>query len=203
MADRTCMHCSRSLPDRCRSSKRFCDRHCAGAWDWATNPEKRLRARREWYQRTNTDRLAQARLRHTHKRCPVCDGNFPPGSNARRMFCSVKCKNKNSLTVDLAIRVETARRRRARLLAASSPGVSASDWVRLKNRHGHRCFYCREQANLTMDHVVPLSRGGAHSIGNILPACLSCNSSKRDRLIVEWIRIRPAQLPRSFRLATW
>jgi 5-methylcytosine-specific restriction endonuclease McrA len=37
-----------------------------------------------------------------------------------------------------------------------------------------------------MDHVVPIARGGWHAIGNILPACFSCNSSKRDDLLIYW-----------------
>jgi hypothetical protein len=39
-----------------------------------------------------------------------------------------------------------------------------------------------------MDHLWPLSRGGAHEPGNVVPACHSCNASKRDRLLWEWPR---------------
>ena len=51
------------------------------------------------------------------------------------------------------------------------------------------CFYCnrnvgREQ--LTMDHVVPLSRGGKSRKGNIVAACKECNSKKKYLLPVEW-----------------
>jgi 5-methylcytosine-specific restriction endonuclease McrA len=64
--------------------------------------------------------------------------------------------------------------------------VSTHDWLRLVNRHDGRCFYCKKRAVLTMDHVIPLSRGGRHTIGNILPACRSCNSAKQDRFLTEW-----------------
>lgn len=37
-----------------------------------------------------------------------------------------------------------------------------------------------------MDHVIPLARGGRHGIGNVLPACQPCNSSKGARLLAEW-----------------
>lgn len=60
------------------------------------------------------------------------------------------------------------------------------DWLRLVRSHGGRCAYCRSDAPITIDHVVPLSRGGRHAIGNVLPACRPCNSSKQDRLLVEW-----------------
>ncbi len=44
---------------------------------------------------------------------------------------------------------------------------------------GNVCFYCGEDKSLTIDHNIPLSRGGTDNIDNILPACQSCNSRKR------------------------
>ena len=83
-------------------------------------------------------------------------------------------------------------RDRYRLVKASATTyvVTKRDWDRLCSRYGWRCAYCGEQRKLTFDHVVPLSRGGAHSIGNLLPACLSCNCSKNNRFLVEWRRRR-------------
>ena len=51
-------------------------------------------------------------------------------------------------------------------------------------RDGHRCQYCSRPAE-SIDHVVPRSRGGAHSWGNVVAACRRCNSQKRDRLLDE------------------
>ena len=48
------------------------------------------------------------------------------------------------------------------------------------------CFYCGTSENITLDHVIPLSRGGKHSVGNIVPACGRCNSSKGSKTIIEW-----------------
>jgi 5-methylcytosine-specific restriction endonuclease McrA len=51
------------------------------------------------------------------------------------------------------------------------------------------CFYCKcNSTKLTLDHVIPLSRGGTHSIGNLVGACGSCNSSKGNKFITEWKR---------------
>lgn len=49
------------------------------------------------------------------------------------------------------------------------------------------CTYCGATDNITIDHVVPLSRGGKHEAQNLAPACYSCNSSKCDRLLSEWV----------------
>lgn len=68
-------------------------------------------------------------------------------------------------------------------------------------RDGHRCVYCgrhrrelsgREQ--LTRDHLVPRSKGGADMWLNVVTACSSCNHRKDDRLAEELLR-RPQSAP--------
>jgi 5-methylcytosine-specific restriction endonuclease McrA len=51
---------------------------------------------------------------------------------------------------------------------------------------GHRCAYCGAGGDLHIEHVVPISKGGGHAIGNIVPACESCNYSKRDHNPDAW-----------------
>ena len=51
-------------------------------------------------------------------------------------------------------------------------------------RDGHRCQYCGDRAD-SIDHVRPRSRGGLHTWDNVVAACRSCNSRKRDRLLGE------------------
>jgi 5-methylcytosine-specific restriction enzyme A len=51
------------------------------------------------------------------------------------------------------------------------------------------CYYCNKEVgrtNLTMDHIVPLSRGGKSRKGNIVPACKDCNNKKKYLLPIEW-----------------
>ena len=51
------------------------------------------------------------------------------------------------------------------------------------------CWYCGEKvgfANLTMDHIVPLSRGGRSTKDNLVPCCKDCNTKKQSLLPVEW-----------------
>ena len=51
------------------------------------------------------------------------------------------------------------------------------------------CDYCRRRVGitaLTMDHIVPLGRGGRSVRGNVVPACKDCNTRKKSMLPVEW-----------------
>jgi 5-methylcytosine-specific restriction endonuclease McrA len=64
-------------------------------------------------------------------------------------------------------------------------------------RDNHRCQYCGRTAE-SIDHVIPRSRGGAHSWDNVVAACRKCNMSKRDRLLHETsmqLRQSPAMPP--------
>ncbi len=48
-------------------------------------------------------------------------------------------------------------------------------------RDGHHCQYCGSTRKLTLDHVMPRSRGGTHSWDNVVAACERCNTMKGDR----------------------
>lgn len=48
-------------------------------------------------------------------------------------------------------------------------------------RDGHRCQYCDSPKDLTLDHVIPKSRGGGDSWENLVTACKICNNQKGNR----------------------
>ena len=50
-------------------------------------------------------------------------------------------------------------------------------------RDGHACVYCGARSDLTLDHVVPLSKGGSNELENLATACRPCNSSKGARVL--------------------
>jgi 5-methylcytosine-specific restriction endonuclease McrA len=73
-------------------------------------------------------------------------------------------------------------RRRVNFQNAVPIDLTETQWTAIKAAYGHRCAYCGRRKPLTQDHVVPISKGGAHTAGNIVPACQSCNSSKGVRV---------------------
>lgn len=52
----------------------------------------------------------------------------------------------------------------------------------LKEIYGKECYICKKAVADTIDHVVPLSKGGTNEIGNLRPACYSCNWEKGDKI---------------------
>jgi 5-methylcytosine-specific restriction endonuclease McrA len=74
-------------------------------------------------------------------------------------------------------KIEHAHRRRARLRGGGGRHSSA-EWADLLRRYNNCCAYCGAAGKLERDHRVPICRGGSDFIGNILPACSSCNRAK-------------------------
>ena len=89
------------------------------------------------------------------------------------------------ITVDFIIEVsdeEIAREKR------KARDMRQSQWW--KNRRGRgRCHYCGKAVPpraLTMDHVVPIIRGGKSTKSNVVPCCKPCNERKKYLLPIEW-----------------
>lgn len=125
-------------------------------------------------------RRAAARAGRT---CPRC-GNLIDSTRIDKKHCSKKCaRDAFYAQADPGyVRIKQARR------AGLTPegAITQRDWLRLRRRHRGGCAYCGSLDQPTMDHIIPLSRGGRHTVGNVLPACLPCNVSKHNRLLAEW-----------------
>ena len=66
--------------------------------------------------------------------------------------------------------------------------LRASQWWKRRCAKG-QCHWCRSitpARELTMDHIVPLARGGKTTKGNVVPACKTCNTKKKQLLPMEW-----------------
>ena len=66
--------------------------------------------------------------------------------------------------------------------------LRASQWWKRKLAKG-ACYYCGRSVmpqDLTMDHIVPIARGGKTTKGNIVTACKECNNAKKQLLPMEW-----------------
>lgn len=65
--------------------------------------------------------------------------------------------------------------------------LRASQWWKRKRAAGlcHHCGAKFAPADLTMDHLVPVVRGGQSTKGNLVPSCKACNSARKHRLPFE------------------
>jgi len=72
----------------------------------------------------------------------------------------------------------------ARIEKAKARELRNSRWWKQKIANG-KCHYCNHSLDpktATMDHVIPISRGGKSTKNNIVASCKDCNTSKKNRL---------------------
>ena len=66
--------------------------------------------------------------------------------------------------------------------------------ARIYKRDGYKCVYCESPKNLTIDHVLPKSRGGTNRWTNLVTCCGQCNRKKGDKTPYEanmTLRVKP------------
>jgi 5-methylcytosine-specific restriction endonuclease McrA len=66
--------------------------------------------------------------------------------------------------------------------------LRASQWWKRRLAKGV-CHYCGSRfplKDLTMDHIVPISKGGKTTKGNVVVCCKACNTEKKSKLLMEW-----------------
>ena len=92
---------------------------------------------------------------------------------------------------DPAYWVEKVGRRRALMIENGSYKVSKKDLLALMARQAGVCNVCLNRLGSVthLDHIVPISRGGHHSIGNLQYLCATCNLKKGDKVMME-LRVR-------------
>lgn len=66
-------------------------------------------------------------------------------------------------------------------------------------RDGYQCYICGGEAN-TVDHIIPVAKGGTDQYENLAACCAKCNYSKRDKMLDEVFLVRNStdRLPRGF-----
>ena len=86
--------------------------------------------------------------------------------------------------------IEKARATHARLQSFSEAAAWRGFRDQVLSHDGFRCVYCGAAGvPLELDHIVPKSRGGTHSLENLTAACKPCNSSKGAKSLAEWCKV--------------
>ncbi len=79
-----------------------------------------------------------------------------------------------------------AQLRRARLASVLAT-LTAAEWEAILEAAGYACIYCGSRERPSMDHLMPIARGGQHTAENVAPACLPCNLSKGTKTAHEFL----------------
>lgn len=74
--------------------------------------------------------------------------------------------------------------------AATVSDLTVKQWNEALCHFGHVCAYCGGSERLQKEHVHPVSLGGGFTRFNIVPACIACNQSKKDKPLDRWFKFR-------------
>lgn len=184
---RSCIECGDEFLTNAANAK-FCGTPCKGRAGYRRNRDKRLKAARE-YRHANRDiTSAQKRKYYWENRELLLQQN--------RLYYQ---KNREAIIASAsayqAANPEVVALTRSRRRAAEAFKITRRDHRRLIARFNNSCAYCgvelaewgRSRPNsLQWDHVLPISKGGRDSVGNILPVCRSCNIGKHGSFLFEW-----------------
>jgi 5-methylcytosine-specific restriction endonuclease McrA len=119
--------------------------------------------------------------------CSTCEGRDAYAKYRERCIAVVRAYQKRHPDEHRMRKRAADRRRHGR--AVVGPGVTTAQLRRMIAVYDGKCVYCGADAD-TIDHVLPLSRGGLHEIDNLVPACSSCNFEKHDKTPMEWFSHR-------------
>jgi len=174
-----CAQCGTSLPPRPRSQRGrariYCGTRCRNRASEARHPDRRAARAKVWNQRA---KAARPRWEET---CPYCQTNYTT-ARRRRSCPADECKRR--ARHDGAVDHHSRRRGKTRGPRIARKAVFERDnWT---------CQLCRKPItkdlraphpmSRSVDHIVPLSRGGLHEMANLQAAHLRCNVRKAARL---------------------
>lgn len=85
--------------------------------------------------------------------------------------------------------IQLKRQRRGARLAGLPDELTVDEWQHAKHYWGYKCAYCGLERKLTIDHYIPVGdqRCTGTVVTNVIPACLSCNASKKGKDPIVWL----------------
>lgn len=74
--------------------------------------------------------------------------------------------------------------KRRSLKRSATGSFTSQEWLQVQATQNNRCNKCGIECKLTVDHIIPLSKGGSNYISNIQGLCMPCNASKHAKIEV-------------------
>lgn len=145
------------------------------------NRDAILAKKRARYQKKRAEILAKNRLYqkthraeiNAHKQARI----LTPAQQERKREWQRRYYRSHRAQVLACTREQGRKRRAARQGVAVS--LTVEQWVTVLKVYKSRCAYCGKRARrLEQDHITPISKGGGHTLFNVVPACRQCNGKK-------------------------
>ena len=182
------------------------EREIAKAAEWQTaNPEKRRQIAKNTYYRNHDSRRARAKAGYEANRDRILEAErvkyaADKAHRAKKLasagqyyqqnapkVCEYQKRYKKANPVKAAVWMNDRRMREKNAPGSCTP----AEWAAILDEFNYCCAYCLRHESvagkMSIDHMTPLTRGGSNDPDNLVPACRSCNSSKHDKTVLEYL----------------
>ena len=189
--NQVCEDCGTTFADE--RKRKYCSNACMGRFNsrkWAAGNRDYKRAYNSQYRDLYPDKVAaqsraayQKRADYYRERNSIWYfANRESALDTARAYVSA-----NPESVRLA---KSRYKHKRRALEGAATFIVSGAELRRGFARSPQCAYCNapfaEFREATWDHVIPVTKGGSFGIGNLVPCCGSCNSSKGNKTVMEW-----------------
>lgn len=142
-----------------------------------------IKEKREIYYKNNKDMILQKNHEYYNKNKAYV--------NLRNK--KYYCNNKDKF-------IFKARERKNKLREVSDGSITEKSLYKIYELQKHKCAYCDcnlEESGKHLDHIIPISKGGSHTLNNVHYVCPTCNLSKNNKTEEEWLkkeRMKPTDI---------
>lgn len=195
----TCPSCAKAEKEEAQNQKRL----LAEQERERKRQEKKLLPKIDYYSKAHEDFLNRVGV------CCICGRSYTVREYVESAglkyatdngVCSIECKREKARRIKRSHKTPSNHRRRAMI-----HGVGYEKGITLKKlvmRDGLRCALCGELCDWndhtwskysgpkhpTIDHIVPIAKGGSHTWENVQVACAMCNSLKGDSILADCVK---------------
>ncbi|HAQ02974.1 TPA: hypothetical protein DCQ22_03735 [Candidatus Nomurabacteria bacterium] len=165
-------------------SKKYCSEKCrtkaANKRFSVANPGRRKEINKEWSLRNvEKERTRKRKYAHDHREQESIRHKMWRDKNREY----VNSRNRKYTKTNKEQRRLNDEKRRAAKNGCENK-LTKSEWLEILSKHEYKCAKCGTQERISLDHIIPLSKGGTHSADNVQPLCISCNCKKYNKIEV-------------------
>ncbi len=191
---RRLIHCEECGRNAVAGARQLCKRcYMRGWWEqhpnykreWRKNNPDKVEAYNAASLGTRNEERRQYRQEHQEQE-RAYRRQYNQEHKAERNACKRRWRRDN--------RERVCAQKRSRRAQKKGATVEQVDEQAIYELYNHTCIYCGRHKDLTLDHVMALANGGAHSEDNLVVACRSCNSRKRITPLGDWLQTQPKAL---------
>jgi 5-methylcytosine-specific restriction endonuclease McrA len=185
-----CVICGNEF-EAIRTSAKYCSKKCSRKAENMTDRAKK--ARSDYYYR-HKEKISQKSKERRENYSEEKKKEIKEREKAYYAQNRERCLSRNKKWIEEYRKTEKGKYmqrmyvHQRRLIVESLEKVDYNLLKEKFDKLGNKCVVCGSCENLTIDHIIPITKGGTNDICNLQPMCKSCNSAKNNKTMEEFLQ---------------